>query len=179
MKPITVYAKTRILREMGFTLLEVLVALIIFTILAWITGTVIYHMMNTQQAVYNLAEKLHQRQIALNIIENDLQQAVPATILRRENTLLLQRLGFTNPQATANRSEIQLVRYYVDDQQLWRVGWTENEAQPKPQAILQGISSLTIELFPAVKPQAIKFILRFSDEGELPRFITLPTVLHR
>lgn len=61
----------------GFTLLEILIALIIFSIVAIITSMTLQHIFKTQERLNASAERLNQLQLAITILERSIEQIHP------------------------------------------------------------------------------------------------------
>ncbi len=68
----------------GFTLLEILIALSVFAILATITSSAMYHAFNTRTRVAVHADRLNTLQLAIALIQHDTQQMVARSVLGKE-----------------------------------------------------------------------------------------------
>ncbi len=68
----------------GFTLLEILIALSVFAILATITSSAMYHAFNTRTRVAVQADRLNTLQLAIALIQHDTQQMVARSVLGNE-----------------------------------------------------------------------------------------------
>ena len=62
--------------QMGFTLMELLIAITVFAILSTITYSGLKTVLDTEQQTSQHMELLSQVQIALNLIQRDIEQAV-------------------------------------------------------------------------------------------------------
>lgn len=121
-------------RLQGFTLLEILIALVVFAILASLTSSAMYNAFHTQKHVAQQAERLNTLQLAITLIERDTEQAVERAVRGNEmhifppfvgqaQYLEFTRTGIANPQATEKRSTLQRIAYLCKDHQLIRRSW--------------------------------------------------------
>ncbi len=157
--------------QQGFTLLEVMIALGIFAVLAAATFASLQAFVNTRDAIERSNLELAKIQKAMWIIGNDLQHLVARNIRdpygdhiyaltnRREYELEFTRQGWSNPRFKT-RSELQRVAYQVgrydddgerygeDTQQLlryyWRVLDQVEDSEPKKQVLLDDIESFEV-----------------------------------
>lgn len=104
----------------GFTLIEILIALMVFSILATLTSSSLFHAFNTRTIVNAQTERLSTLQLALSIIEQDIAQLVPRAIRGNEMRLFpimvgqseyleFTRQGFVNPNSIEKRSTLKRV----------------------------------------------------------------------
>jgi general secretion pathway protein J len=120
----------------GFSLLELLVALAIFAVLATMAYAALNSVLTARKQVEAKSARLSALQTALMIMERDVEQAVPRGI-RDEfgdgqpalqgggvgtTMLSLTRDGWSNPLGLA-RSHLQRVAYQFNDKQLIRQSW--------------------------------------------------------
>jgi general secretion pathway protein J len=125
----------------GFTLLEILIALFVFTLLSLILTQVLHNVITVQSVTERNAERLHALQIALLMISQDIEQSVNRAVLDvsgKEQAafigmpakLTLTRVGFANPGGMLTRSNMQRVRYVWHDTALWRETWQALDQAP-------------------------------------------------
>ncbi len=143
--------------QRAFTLLEILIALMIFAIISVIMTLVLQSVFTTRQRVTEQSQRLAKLQIAIVLMQRDLQQTINRPV--RNNEAILQpallgnarnvqftRGGFSNPQAIEQRSELQRVAYFVKDHQLFRRSWDRLDPvsanQYSDKLLLDNISSL-------------------------------------
>lgn len=135
-------------RQQGFTLLEIMIALTIFAVIATLAWQILDGAMRTSSATDTAAVKLNQLQRAWNLLERDffqLQARAPYSdpdLFREEtNALVLTTLNGVNGQLQMER-----VRWRLEDHRLWRDVWPEMDspAGVKPEAvpILSGVKSM-------------------------------------
>jgi len=141
----------------GFTLLELLVALSIFAIVAVLAygglGTVLDLRILTEES----AERLAELQKTYLIVQRDIEQLVPRAIRDEfgdEQTAIsgaahfqLTRGGWRNPLNNP-RSNLQRVGYALEEQQLVRYSWLvldrAQDSEPREQVLATGINSISV-----------------------------------
>jgi general secretion pathway protein J len=113
----------------GFTLLEILVALFVFTILAAIMAGVLQHMLTTQTVTEKHASRLAELQIALLILSHDVEQSVDRPIRNSSGEKEPAFLGtphsmtFTHGGVISPLSTLQRTRYAFAQRALTREAW--------------------------------------------------------
>lgn len=122
--------------ERGFTLLELLVALSIFSILSVMAYGGLQTVISTKQSAEREAERISEIQLVMMRISNDLRQSVVRKIRDEygdflpamqssqngDETMAWTRAGYRNP-AQLQRSNVQRVAYKLDKQKLLRITW--------------------------------------------------------
>ena len=120
----------------GFTLLELLVALSIFSILSVMAYGGLQTVITTKKSSQDAAERIAEIQLVMMRISDDLRQAVtrktrdqygdtlPAmqSSKNSDETMAWTRAGFRNP-ARLKRSNVQRVAYKLEQQKLIRITW--------------------------------------------------------
>lgn len=139
------------MRRSGFTLVEVLVAIVVFAIIGLASSAVVNSMMRTNEQSAEVRERLQQLQQAMLMIENDLRQAVSR---RTPEGDYYVRAGWFNPGNLLARSELQPVRYIInEDKQLIRQHYTYVDmsatSDPTERVLLEGVTEFQVE--PIVK----------------------------
>ncbi|QDP72766.1 type II secretion system protein GspJ [Legionella israelensis] len=118
----------------GFTLLEVLIALAVFAILATITSTALYDAFNTREKLNKQADRLNQLQLAMSLIENDSKQITERPVRSNEMRLFpvflgteryveFTRDGIANPIGQEKRSTLKRIALICQGNQLLRRSW--------------------------------------------------------
>ena len=121
----------------GFTLLELLVALSIFSILSVMAYGGLHSVITTKQSIEKAADRVSEIQLVMMRISNDLRQAVKRKIRDEygdflpamqssqsgDESMSWTRAGYRNP-AQLIRSNVQRVSYKFDNQKLLRVTWS-------------------------------------------------------
>jgi general secretion pathway protein J len=120
----------------GFTLLELLVALAVFSIMAVAAYSGLRNVLYTRAAVDAQSQRLAAVQLAMFRLEQDIEQLMPRGIrdeygepqaaLLGDNTaddrLILTRSGWDNPLGQP-RASSQRVAYRLREGRLWRLHW--------------------------------------------------------
>lgn len=128
----------------GFTLIEIMVALVIFAILALITAINLMEAFNSEEKISAKLEQLETIQISLTLISRDLPQMAvrsvyrgamdyKAAIIAKRDYLEFTRDGFINPGAIEERSTLKRVAYLCQNKQLIRRTWHQLD-EPNPKA---------------------------------------------
>jgi general secretion pathway protein J len=107
-------------RDKGFTLLELLIALAVFSLLAVGCWRLFDGLVRAERQSSAQAQQLRQLQRAVAVIERDMLHASPGQGIRLSAELLnLQRHNWRNP-LDQPRSEWQEVTYSLENAELWR-----------------------------------------------------------
>lgn len=128
-------------KEIGFTLLEILVTLFIFTFVAVILTTALHTMLSEQKDIEIRANRLAALQLALIVVSNDLQQMANRPILNnriieepavlgKSDEITFTRTGFINPLGQLHHATLQRVRYVLDKKHFMRVVWPVLDQSP-------------------------------------------------
>ena len=150
----------------GFTLLELLVALAIFGLLAAMSYGGLQAVLDQQSSTELAADRLGALQKMYLIMQRDIEQLVPRTVrdeygdaqlpLVGEDALQLTRGGWRNP-AGRQRSTLQRVgyAYNYDDEQLVRYTWSvldrAQDSEPLEQPLLEDVESMQLRYLDANK----------------------------
>lgn len=123
----------------GYTLLEIMVALAVFSILATITAATMLHAFDTRARVSLQADKLNTIQVTLTLIAKDIQQIIERPVIGTEmhlfppfigtaNYIEFTRNGVVNPNGMAQRSTLRRVAFLCKDKTLIRRVWPRLDA---------------------------------------------------
>jgi len=151
----------------GFTLLEILIAMAIFTLIGLASTGLLTTVIDSNDISVERFEKLQRLQRAMVTIERDILQAVPRKIrVNGEQTPYVMiggrvddgsdadgigfvRSGWANPQMMLPRSTMQYVAYRLRDNNLERLysNFVDNVTgyEPKNRVLLEDITDLNIE----------------------------------
>lgn len=124
----------RSLAAKGFTLIEILIALTIFAILATITSSILYYAFNTRTQVKIQANRLNQLQLAVSLIQQDSLQIIDRAVRGNEMRLFpvfvgqpqyveFTRDGIANPKSALKKSALQRVALVCMEGRLLRRTW--------------------------------------------------------
>ncbi len=130
------------LKNRGFTLLEILIALFIFTIVALIMTKSLHSILMTQERTEIAAEQLREMQTALLLLSRDLDQAldrpisgpdgrIESAFLGTRQTMTLTHGGIANPNGKLQSSALQRTRYRFEKNQLIRDTWQQLDQAPR------------------------------------------------
>ena len=122
-------------KKQGFTLIEILIALTIFAVLATITSSTLYYAFTTRTQVNLQANRLNQLQLAISIIQQDTIQIIDRAIRGNEMRLFpvmvgqseyveFTRDGVTNPQSVNKRSSLKRIALVCLDGKLVHRTWS-------------------------------------------------------
>jgi general secretion pathway protein J len=139
----------------GFTLLELLVALAIFGLLATMSYSGLRVVMTQQSGTELAADQLSELQKLYLVMQRDIEQVVERSIrdeygdqqppLIGAETLQLTRAGWRNPVGR-QRSNLQRVGYALEDQRLVRYSWIvldrAQDSEPLVQLLTEAIDQL-------------------------------------
>lgn len=123
------------MRQRGFTLMEMLIALGIFALI----GVASYRLLQVTAAASEQgmarSAALHERMLALQLLEGDLLQALPASVQLDERGLTLLRAGAGH--GLPGRGDLRRLRYQAEGDSLLRE-WLPlaSDAAPLQQALL-------------------------------------------
>ncbi|MDQ2993601.1 MAG: type II secretion system minor pseudopilin GspJ [Pseudomonadota bacterium] len=148
----------------GFTLLEIIIALMIFAVVMVLVAGGLSMVVRAQEQISTRNHRLAELQFAMLLVSHDLEQIVNRPV--RDNNGALQdallvmvkgadfplvftRGGVINPGAVYQRSTLQRVAYGLSGGQLIRYSWpvldrTEN-TQALNRPILKGVTGFTVE----------------------------------
>ena len=121
-------------KNSAFTLIEVLIALSLFALLAAITSSSMYYAFNARSRVSAQADRLNSLQLAISLIKQDTEEIAARTIRSNAfhlfpafvglpNYIELTRGGLPNPNAAEKRSTLKRIALLCQDNQLIRRSW--------------------------------------------------------
>ena len=120
--------------NLGFTLLEILIALFIFTIVSVIMASGLHSVLNSQAATEKKANSFAEIQIALLLISRDMEQAINRPITNAKNiqesaligaprSVTFTHAGLHNPDGELQQSTLQRAGYFVEKHEFIRETW--------------------------------------------------------
>jgi len=132
------------IKTRGFTLIEILIALAVFAILATITSSAMYHAFNTRARVTKQADRLNTLQLAITMIGRDVQQTIERSIVSGDmhvspafvgesNYVEFTRSGVVNPNSLAQRSTLKRVAFLCGGGKLIRRSWQQLDTPARKQ----------------------------------------------
>ena len=126
----------------GFTLLEILIALFVFSIISVILTTTLHNVIGFQARTESHAERLRQLQMTLLIMSRDIEQAINRPVMNAsgkeepalvgsKQTLTFTHTGIANPLGTAKKSTLQRVTYQWKDGFFSRITYDALDKTPE------------------------------------------------
>ncbi len=175
--------------QSGFTLVEILVAMAIFALIAVGSVTMLSAVTTQNELSDERMKTLQDMQRAMLIIERDFLQMVPRktrvegqvsdTLVFAEKfsfesdsgAIGFVRSGWHNPQLTLHRSTMQSVAYRTQDKKLERLysSYVDNAIgfEPKARVLLEGVESISFEFLEKFDSKKFEWTQAKSVE-ELP-----------
>ncbi|MBT4132006.1 MAG: type II secretion system minor pseudopilin GspJ [Candidatus Marinimicrobia bacterium] len=147
--------------QQGFTLLELLIALSIFSLISLISFGGLKTVLNGQASGEKVVDQLAELEMAISIFERDLLQIVKRPVrdsygdvrsafignLEQSGMLEFTHTGRANP-LKLNRSALQRVRYEYNDKEWTRKSWSlldrAQNSKPQQQRLLSQLEHLTV-----------------------------------
>ncbi|OGT38531.1 MAG: type II secretion system protein GspJ [Gammaproteobacteria bacterium RIFCSPHIGHO2_12_FULL_37_14] len=188
----------------GFTLLEILVALFIFTILSLLLAGGLHSVIQAQSITSQSAERLHQLQVTLLLMSRDIEQAINRPIIvssgRNEKAFIgtyrmfsFTHVGLANPENIV-RSSMQHTQYRFDQGALWRTTWPVVDQAPQSRAHSRQLLAATHVSFQYLDkqghfynhwpkevdsireplPKAIRIYFKLPSWGEMSQLYVIP-----
>jgi general secretion pathway protein J len=190
--------------DCGFTLLEVLIALFIFTILALMMSAGLRTVINAQSGTERSAERLRDLQLVLVRLSRDVEQIVnrpvKTTSGQEAPALVGNPRGFAFTHGgisgqAAQHKGLQRVQYIWSDGGLWRMIWgvldqAANSPKPSQRKVLDNVTDVKFEYLdvknafhpewpaPGIAnqplPRAVKISLTIADWGSITQLYVIP-----
>ena len=123
-------------RKSGFTLIEILIALFIFSIISIIFATALQSIFKAKSRIAAHVNQLDHLQLTLLLMQRDLSQVIDptpnllyaprnmtSTFFGNNAALTFFTSSFTNPLGLEARSNIQRVEYHLDGKHFVRTTW--------------------------------------------------------
>lgn len=164
----------------GFTLLELLVALAVFSLVSVMAYSGLRAVLDADQQTGQRAERLRHLQAAVGMLERDLLQATTRGIRDQygemqpplsgvevgAHLLELTRAGWTNPTGST-RSGLQRIAYGLRGEQLVRLAWLvldrAQDSVPYEAALLDGVRDMRLRYLDAQREWQPNWPPRLDD----------------
>ena len=184
-------------KSIGFTLLEIIIALFIFSIVSIIMVSALHSVLTSQSRTEDKAARLAKLQIALLLFSRDVEQTLnrpiidvqgqPQGFIGMSTMMTFTHAGLFNPFGQLLRSSLQRTRYQFAEHSLVRITWpaldqTRN-TKPDSRVLLTGVSALQFEyldskghfqnVWPpldqqnALLPRAVRISLMLENWGKI------------
>jgi len=193
-------SKNRIARQQGFTLIEVMIAMAIFSLLSLLAYQILSASVKNSEIAQEHTARLNEIQTAFSLLERDLIQVLPRQTEEEETYLSATEtsLRFTTlgsyPAATPlSASDLSRVDWAIIDHALTRSASAlpsaplPDAAPLTPVTMLTGVRTLHWRFFSAgwadkwdqatTFPAAIELVVTLDDMGEIRRLFLLPAAL--
>ncbi|MEK7991799.1 MAG: type II secretion system minor pseudopilin GspJ [Thiotrichaceae bacterium] len=174
--------------QYGFTLLELLVALAIFSIIAIMAYAGLNAVLKAHEQTTQHANKLAKLQMAIHFISRDLQQFVNRPV-RNEfgelepalqgqlNQLAFTHAGWRNP-TQQKRSQLRRVNYFIEDEQLWYQYWSvldrAQDSQPYQVKLLDNIEQMQVSFLDESDKWQTTWTISAQEATQDKRFKSTP-----
>lgn len=181
-------------RSAGFTLLELLVSLAIFALLATMAYMALNTVLNARKEVEKRAARLTELQTAFMVMERDIEEAVGRPV-RDElgdaqpalkgggvgiTVLTLTRTGWRNPLGLA-RSDLQRVAYGFDNQRLLRESWSTLDRgpanEPYSEVLINGVSAVDVRFLGQDRQWLGYWPPESGNDTQNPGVVTMPRAI--
>jgi general secretion pathway protein J len=141
----------------GFTLVEILVALLVFSVVGLISARLLSQSIDNQNNLQDRGQRLAEVHRAMRILQRDILQLsrrkirdeqneiLPALMVGNEGLIEFTRVGWRNPLGQP-RSEVQRVGYRWQDEKIVRGYWLTLDrgfdAEPVFQTLLEDVQDI-------------------------------------
>lgn len=192
-------------KNSGYTLIEILIALFVFSIFGLMTSTIIGNMLTNKQTTQNNLSGLDKLQFATTLIDQDFRQILNYQVtnpggkkipplIGQEHEIGFYRGGNINPNAAQTRSTISHIRYALENNYLCRyTSFNLNPRSPNDRkevklCLLSNINKLTFSYLSEgltksstwqkdKPPTAISITIEHKDLEKIPLFYALPNAM--
>lgn len=173
-------------KQAGFTLLEILVALFIFSILSLILSGALRSVIDAHSGTESKAERLRSLQLALLMMSRDVEQAFyrpvmtaagseQAAFVGTSRSFTFTHTGLANPSENITRSALQRTQYFWEENGLWRATWPVLDQAPQTQArkrlLMTDVTAFGFEYLDKDKQFQNKWPVNSADRQRVPRAV--------
>jgi general secretion pathway protein J len=181
------YQQPNISRSDGFTLLELLIAITVFAIMATFAYSGLKVVLDSENQTSQFSKRMSKLQLTMNLMKRDIGQAIERPVRDQQGdellafrsgglagTLLeLTRDGHANPMKLP-RSDLQRVAYQLEEETLYRLTWRvldrAQDSEPHRYKLIDNIESMELIYYDkALEKQSQWPPEKFDlDSGEKP-----------
>ncbi|MGO3983866.1 type II secretion system minor pseudopilin GspJ [Pseudomonas sp. SAS7] len=136
-------------KQRGFTLVELLLAVAIFAVLAAGSARLFDALVRTDQARQVEANEIRSLARAMGLLQRDALQGVFPPVLKQHDyalTLQMHRLSWLSSNGHDShlqpRSDLRLTQYWLENGALWRQRSTLARGEGRAQRLLEGVTAL-------------------------------------
>ena len=144
-------------KTLGFTLVEILVALLVFAVVGLLSTRLLSQSIDNQNNLQDRGQRLAEIHRAMRVLQRDIVQLsrrkirdaqgeeLPALIVSDQGSIEFSRVGWRNPLRQP-RSEVQRVGYRWQDEKIIRGYWLtldrSYDAEPAYQTLLENVEAI-------------------------------------
>ena len=144
-------------KTLGFTLVEILVALLVFAVVGLLSTRLLSQSVDNQNNLQDRGQRLAEIHRAMRVLQRDIVQLsrrkirdaqgeeLPALIVSDQGAIEFSRVGWRNPLRQP-RSEVQRVGYRWQDEKIIRGYWLtldrSYDAEPAYQTLLENVEAI-------------------------------------
>ena len=144
-------------KTLGFTLVEILVALLVFAVVGLLSSRLLSQSIDNQNNLQDRGQRLAEIHRAMRVLQRDIVQLsrrkirdaqgeeLPALIVSDQGAIEFSRVGWRNPLRQP-RSEVQRVGYRWQDEKIIRGYWLtldrSYDAEPAYQTLLENVEAI-------------------------------------
>ena len=144
-------------KTLGFTLVEILVALLVFAVVGLLSTRLLSQSIDNQNNLQDRGQRLAEIHRAMRVLQRDIVQLsrrkirdaqgeeLPALIVSDQGVIEFSRVGWRNPLRQP-RSEVQRVGYRWQDEKIIRGYWLtldrSYDAEPAYQTLLENVEAI-------------------------------------
>ena len=190
-------SKSRIAKQQGFTLIEIMIAMAIFAMLSLLAYQILSASVKNSEIAQEHTARLNEIQTAFSLLERDLIQILPrqsnteeAFLSTTETSLRFTTIGSYAAAEPLSASDLAQVEWSITDHALTR------SVNPQPSPSLSDASTLSaLTMLTGVRtlhwrfystgwtdrwsqtgtfPEAIELVVTLEDMGEIRRLFLLP-----
>ncbi|MAH24680.1 MAG: type II secretion system protein GspJ [Gammaproteobacteria bacterium] len=144
-------------KTLGFTLVEILVALLVFAVVGLLSTRLLSQSIDNQNNLQDRGQRLAEIHRAMRVLQRDIVQLsrrkirdaqgeeLPALVVSDQGAIEFSRVGWRNPLRQP-RSEVQRVGYRWQDEKIIRGYWLtldrSYDAEPAYQTLLENVEAI-------------------------------------
>ena len=144
-------------KTLGFTLVEILVALLVFAVVGLLSTRLLSQSIDNQNNLQDRGQRLAEIHRAIRVLQRDIVQLsrrkirdaqgeqLPALMVSDQGAIEVSRVGWRNPLRQP-RSEVQRVGYRWQDEKIVRGYWLtldrSYDAEPAYQTLLEDVEAI-------------------------------------
>ena len=179
----------------GFTLIEILIALVIFSIVGILAAMSLHAMIRTHKKLQKTDASITQLELTMTMMRRDIAQAIDRPIIDSDGSkeaafvavggsdMTLTRMSLQNGLNNHVQGDMQRVGYALQGNQLVRLTWDVLDqpprAQPEKQVLLRDVQSLQWQFLTdknqtvSMWPPATGSNLQMQNASSLPKAVLM------